>query len=88
VIEARSPGYVRYRRDDGARWEVRGTCDRNGACLLGSVIAGELITGPAHLADLCARLGRDRPDSDLDVPVGPGFRGCCPLRIIELEAAG
>jgi hypothetical protein len=79
---------VRYRQDDGARWEVRGVCDLRGDCLTGAVIAGELVTGHAHLAALCAWLCTDRPDSDLDVPVGPGFRGCCDLRVTELEAAG
>lgn len=37
VIEEEHPGYVRYRRDDGVRWEVRGVCDYRGDCLVGSV---------------------------------------------------
>ncbi len=37
-----------------------------------------------HLEQLKQQLGRERIDSELDVPVGPGFRGCCPLKIVEL----
>lgn len=37
VIEAQHVGYVRYRRDDGRRWEVNGTCDGRGDCLVGAV---------------------------------------------------
>ena len=37
VIEEQRAGYVRYRADDGRRWEVRGTCDYRGDCLVGAV---------------------------------------------------
>ena len=62
VIESRREGYVRYRRSDGARWEVRGSCDMRGDCLVGAV---DPLLGP--------------PEDRLDVPVLPGFTGCCPL---------
>jgi hypothetical protein len=45
------------------------------------------IRDHAHLAELRARLGRERIDSELDVPVTPEFRGCCPFRYVELEPA-
>lgn len=84
-IEAQGPGWVVYRRPmDGRRWRVDGTCDRRGHCLVGAAIAGETVRDLEHLAELCERLGTDRPDSELDVPVGPGFRGCCPLEVREL----
>lgn len=80
VIEDSRPGFVRYRRlSTGERWEVTGVCDRRGDCLIGAVIDGEQIRDHAHLAELQRRLGRERIDSELDVPVLPGFKGCCPL---------
>jgi hypothetical protein len=36
-IEEERPNYVRYRSDDGRRWEIRGTCDYRGDCLIGAV---------------------------------------------------
>ena len=87
-IEERSPGYVRYRATDGRRWEVRGVCDRRGDCLIGSTIQTpwglEEITSREVLDDLTLELGTDRIDSELDVPVGPGFSGCCPLEVTVL----
>jgi hypothetical protein len=84
-IEARAPGYVRYRAVDGRRWEVRGTCIRLGHCLVGAVVRtpGGLVqvASLAHLAQLQQQLGVARIDSPLDVPVAPGFTGCCPLEI-------
>jgi hypothetical protein len=88
VIEEQYEGYVRYRHTDGRRWEVRGICDRRGDCLIGAVIdtsAGPVqIRDHAHLEELKALLGRDRIDSELDVPVGPGFKGCCSLEVTPL----
>jgi len=88
VIEEQEPGYVRYRSTDGRRWEVRGICDRRGDCLIGaSILVGEdliLIESHEHLAQLVQELGRERIDSEMDVPVGPGFSGCCPLEITVL----
>lgn len=88
VIEERREGYTRYRNTDGKRWEVHGVCDRRGDCLIGAVVStpeGQVeIRDHGHLAELGERLGRERIDSELDVPVGPGFQGCCPLRIVEL----
>lgn len=88
-IENQRPGYVRYVSDAGQRWEVHGTCVRLGYCLLGANIRmpdGSLIEvqSLAHLADLQAARGTARLDSELDVPVGPGFTGCCDLRVTEL----
>jgi hypothetical protein len=36
-IEAQGEGVVRYRRDDGRRWEVHGTCTHCGRCWEGAV---------------------------------------------------
>jgi hypothetical protein len=89
-IEEQSPGYVRYRADDGRRWEVRGTCDRRGNCLVGAVIQtpGGLveIESLEHIERLKADLGVQRLISEMDVPVGPGFEGCCPLEVTELAS--
>lgn len=88
VIEERSDGYVRYRSDDGRRWEVRGECDRRGNCLVGAVIQTPqgLVTVESleHIEQLKQELGVERVDSTLDVPVGPGFEGCCELEITVL----
>jgi len=87
-IEAQEPGYVRYQANDGRRWEVRGTCDRRGDCLIGANINTPwgMVQVESHqmLADLRLELGTDRIDSEMDVPVGPGFEGCCPLEVTEL----
>ena len=72
-IEEQRPGYTRYRHTDGRRWEVRGICDRRGDCLVGAVIDGETVTTLARAHELA--VAYDGPD----VPVGPGFEGCCPL---------
>lgn len=88
VIEERAPSYVRYRSDDGRRWEVRGDCDKRGNCLVGASIQtpGGLVEVKSveHLEQLKVALGRERVDSELDVPVTPGFEGCCPLEITVL----
>lgn len=88
-IEAQRPGYVRYVSDAGQRWEVHGTCDRRGHCLLGANLRlpdGSLVEvqSLAHLAELQISRGSARLDSELDVPVGPGFAGCCDLRVTVL----
>lgn len=84
-IEERSEGYVRYRCGDGRRWEVRGVCDRRGDCLIGAVIEGfGKIESHEDIERAKKELGRGRIDSELDVPVGPGFKGCCPLKVVEL----
>lgn len=62
VIEERREGYIRYRCDDGRRWEVHGVCDGRGHCWQGAF----------------------GPKPELDCPVGPGFEGCCLLKIVEL----
>lgn len=82
VITARGNGWIRYRADDGRRWEVWGECYRVGACLLGAVLPdGTTVRDHAHLAEL-----GDRPDSLLDVPVTPSFTGCCRFHFRELES--
>lgn len=84
VIEYQYEGYVRYRRTDGARWEVLGTCDRRGDCLVGAIIdtpnGPVMIESVEHLNQLTELLGRERIDSELDVPVTWEFEGCCPFR--------
>lgn len=78
-IEEQRPGYVRYRSATGRRWEVHGTCDRRGNCLIGAVIDGVEITSHADLE----ALGRERADSELDVPVTPEFDTCCGSEIFR-----
>lgn len=78
-IEEQSAGYARYRRDDGRRWEVHGTCDKRGTCLIGAWIDGAEVTTAEHAAALAA--GYTGPDC----PVTPEFKGCCPFTFVELE---
>lgn len=88
-IEERREGYVRYqRRTDGRRWEVWGTCDHRGDCLIGAVIEGETIRDHEHLEEMKQWLGSERIDSEMDVPVTPEFDSCCGadiFRYVELE---
>jgi hypothetical protein len=90
VIEERTAGYVRYRDLDGRRWEVRGECTRLGYCLIGAVIQtpGGLVEVESlgHIEALKQELGVERIDSEMDVPVAPGFAGCCDLEVTELGA--
>ena len=90
-IEESSPGYVRYRRiTDGRRWEVHGTCDRRGDCLIGAVIEDHMVEDHEDLERLAQQLGRERIDSELDVPVLPEFDDCCGadrFTYVELEPA-
>lgn len=87
-VEETRHAYTRYRQIDPERpdvvvrrWEVHGTCDRRGDCLIGAVV--ETPDGPTvvrskrHLARLVKAAGRDRIDSELDVPVTPEFDTCC-----------
>jgi hypothetical protein len=88
VIEYQEPGYVRYQALDGRRWEVRGVCDRRGNCLIGAVIETPNglveVESLEHIERLKQELGVERIDSEMDVPVGPGFTGCCPLEVTVL----
>lgn len=79
VIEAKRAGYIRYRRlSNEARWEVRGTCDRRGDCIIGAVIAGfGQIKSYEGIEAAKQQLGVKRLVSDLDVPVTPAFDTCC-----------
>jgi hypothetical protein len=82
IIEEKGEGYWIYRKlSSGERWRIDGVCDQRGDCLIGAIV-NDPITGDKiqikdheHLASL-----GPRPDSKLDVPVGPGFKGCCPLK--------
>jgi hypothetical protein len=88
AIEEQREGYVRYRNADGRRWEVHGTCDRRGDCLIGTTLEGELVRDHEHLRALARKHGRERLDSDMDVPVTPEFDTCCGadrFRYVELE---
>lgn len=79
-IEEQREGYWRYvQPETGKRWEIEGFCDRRGDCMIGAVVDGVTIQNHEHLAALCAEVGQDRIDSELDVPVTPDFEGCCPL---------
>ncbi len=88
MIEEQREGYVRYVHTDGRRWEVHGFCDKRGDCLVGAVIQTPdglvQIRDRAHIAELKILLGQERIDSELDVPIGVGFSGCCPLQVVEL----
>ena len=84
VIEEQREGYVRYRNLDGRRWEVHGTCDKRGNCLIGAVIDGEEVRDLDHLTEIAAKKP-GRIDSELDVPVTPEFSGCCPFTFVELS---
>lgn len=89
VIEEKLAGYVRYRSlIDNSRWEVRGTCIKLGYCLVGAVLRTPngfvQVESLEHLEQLKVELGADRVDSEMDVPVTPGFSGCCALEIITL----
>jgi hypothetical protein len=90
VIEARGGGWVRYRADDGRRWEAHGSCDHRGDCLIGGVATTPdgpvLVRDHAHLAALRARYGL-RMGNDLDNVLAPGFAGCCEYRFRELPPA-
>lgn len=88
AIEEQRPGYVRYRNIDGRRWEVHGTCDYRGDCLIGTFVEGELIKDHAHLEKIKKRVGKDRLQSKIDVPVTPEFDTCCGkdrFTYVELE---
>lgn len=77
MIEEERPGYVRY-RSSSRRWEVHGVCDHRGDCLVGAVIDGEEVKTLARAHELAVAY------TGLDCPVGPGFSGCCPLRVVVL----
>ena len=90
-IEHKEDGYVVYQADDGRRWSVRGYCIRLGNCLIGANIETPdglvQVRSKRHITQLQRQLGKDRIDSELDVPVAPGFSGCCEFHIVELPRA-
>lgn len=69
---------IYYRPSDGLRWKVTGSCDFRGHCMVGAVIDGTVIESVEHLNTLAQ--GK-RIESELDVPIGPKFEGCCPFEI-------
>jgi hypothetical protein len=78
LIEEQREGYVRYNQPaTERRWEVYGTCDHRGDCLIGVIVDGEMVRDREHLEELKTRLGRERVDSEMDVPVTPEFDSCC-----------
>lgn len=92
VIEEQRSGYVRYRSlETGRRWEVHGYCDRRGDCLVGAVIKGfGLIEDHTDIERAKKKLGKQRIDSEFDVPVTPEFDTCCGadrFTYVELEPA-
>ena len=67
-IEEQSRGYIRYQSIEGRRWEVYGTCDYRGDCMVGAI-----EPWPPKLRE-----------NRLDIPVTPEFIGCCPFTYVEL----
>lgn len=76
MIEARGPSLVRYVRVDGARWEIRGTCNQCGECEIGAINSHIVFTGiPVGQPGACFDdRGEDRPDN----PVTPDMMTTCP----------
>jgi len=56
-IEEQREGYIRYRRTDGAVWEVRGICDGRGDCYAGAAepapVGLDVPVGPAPFDGCC-----------------------------------
>lgn len=73
VIEEQRDGYVRYRNLNGCVWEVIGTCDKRGDCLIGAVINGKVV----ETIEEARALAKDYTGPDC--PVTPKFIGCCPF---------
>ena len=87
-IEDQRVGYIRYRQLDPTTkrvtrsWEVYGTCDKRGDCLIGAVIDGVEVRNHKHLAEIEASKP-GRVDSELDVPVTPEFSSCCGAKLFN-----
>ncbi len=85
VIEQKRQGYIRYRNTQtGRRWEVRGTCDRRGDCIIGAVFTAEdgevvQIQDKAHLTQLLllTKWQKAIANQGIDTPVTPEFNTCC-----------
>lgn len=69
MIEEVRVGYVRY-VSPSQRWEVHGTCNNCGDCLVGAVIDGEEVSTIERAAELAAAYAGP------DCPVTPLFHGC------------
>lgn len=86
IIEKREGESITYRRSDGVRWRVTGKCDRRGLCMIGAVLGDTQVESVEQLAHMCKVLGKERLDSDLDVPLGPGYdSNCCPMIVEVLD---
>jgi hypothetical protein len=71
-IEEQYDGYVRYRNvQTGARWEVHGSCNKCGECLVGAVIDGVQVTSLEEARILAEGY------TGKDVPVTPAFIKVC-----------
>jgi hypothetical protein len=85
VIEEQRAGYVRYlNTQTGRRWEVSGTCDKRGDCVVGAVItAADGSTVTIASLDHLRQLLRQKKwqlaitANGLDTPVTPEFNTCC-----------
>jgi hypothetical protein len=86
IVERRE-GYVRYEADDGREWEVHGTCDGRGDCLVGVVLDDGTMVETIEQARALIEAGglMTAEGQPLDSPVGPGFSGCCPLQVVPLR---
>lgn len=88
VIEAQAAGLVTYRNTlTGERWQVIGTCDRRGNCIVGAHVGGVTIESLDHLARLKAERGASFGEAEKDTPVTPHFEGCCPFTYAVLPPA-
>lgn len=71
-IEEQREGYIRYWRTDGLRWEVCGTCNMCGECLVGAV--DPLLGPPEGRLDVPVAPGFECPTLTIKV-----LRGDSPL---------
>lgn len=79
-LEASSnSNYWRYVNHRGERWEVHGTCDKRGNCLIGAVLDGEEIKTIERARELALAY------EGLDWPVYYDFSGCCDFKYVILD---
>ena len=71
------------------KWKVTGTCDRRGDCWVGGIMntpdGPVLVESIEHYQELRAQIGDAWIDAQPDVPIAPGFDGCCPFVIEVLD---
>jgi hypothetical protein len=80
LIEEQRTGYVRYRRDDGYRWEAYGECIGLAHCIVGAVIDGVEVQTLKEATEIWGTR-----DFGADCPILPGFDGCCPFTFAVLN---